>query len=128
MTEKIIPISLQAVPNSDSVLAVVHQINQKIEVLQLSKEDVASLREDIIAYYQRIGHLTPEYQPNVVHGIKPKKKPVPKGKTIAVPANLYMQFQQLYNQNKKLKAELSEARQENLYLKKIIRQNKKDID
>lgn len=128
MTEKIIPITLQPQPNSSSVLAVIHQSNKKISVVELDKEDIASLREEIINYYRRMGHLEPEYKPNAFKGEKPVKKPVKEEKKVTISASLYSDFQHLYNENKNLKADLARSHHEIDRLNKLIEDSKKDAD
>lgn len=124
MTEKIIPITLQPQPNSSSVLAVIHQSNKKISVVELDKEDIASLREEIINYYRRMGHLEPEYKPNAFKG----EKPVKEEKKVTISASLYSDFQHLYNENKNLKADLARSHYEIDRLNKLIEDSKKDAD
>lgn len=118
MTDKEIPITFQAIPNSDSVFATVHQENGRISLVRLSREDIASLREDIISYYKRIGHLEPDYQPNPLKGVKPKAKPIDESKKIMISAKLYKNFQQLYNENQHMKADIRRMRAEISYLKR----------
>lgn len=124
MNEKLTPIYFQKVPNSDSVIAVI-DFNHKVTLVPLTKEDIASLREDIVNYYKSIGHIDEDYAPNVFKGIKPKQKPIDDTKQVKISAKLYKQFQQLYNKNKHLKEEVKRSHNEIKRLKQLISDSKK---
>lgn len=122
MTENISPAFLQSVPNSDHVLLTINKQN-KTSVVELNREDIATLRESLISYYKKLGHIPDDYQPNVVKGIKPKLKPLDENKTIRISAKLYKGFQQLYNQNLQLKEEVERSHNEIHRLNNLIKGN-----